>query len=131
MNTPVLSLLQPFAECKEDVVLIGAWLLLLIIAVALFRYLLDCASRVFEASCEWLEAKLAKRKVRRRMLAHLQRMAQYSKPFAIIPRVSPVTVKTITQQPPAPKQSAATILPYQARRPVSAIDALRRSCSER
>ncbi len=131
MNTLLLSLMQAFTGYREDVVLLGAWLLLLIIAVALCRYLLDCASRIFEASCEWLEVKLAKRKVRRRTLAHLQRMAQYSKPIAINPRLSPVTVKTKTQQPSAPKQSAATILPYQARRPVSAIDALRRSCSER
>ncbi len=115
--------------------LLACGLLGFILAVALCRYLLDCLSAIFEGCCDWLEIKLARRKVRRRTLMHLHRMARYSRPVTIhLPASNPqphlVEVKSVAQPQSAQIQSAAIGLPYHARRPVSASDALRRSCLE-
>ncbi len=135
MSRYLLMLVQILNERCLFTVLLACGLLGFILAVALCRYLLDCLSAIFEGCCDWLEIKLARRKVRRRTLLHLQRMARYSGPVttqlpASNPQPRPVAVKSVAQQPPAQKQSAAIVLPYQARRPVSARDALRRSCIE-
>lgn len=131
----LLLLAQTLNEGWLLTVLLACGLLGFIMAVALCRYLLDCLSANFEGCCDWLEFKLARRKVRRRTLLHLQRMARYSGTVtthlpASNPQPRPVAVKSVAQQPPAQKQSAAIVLSYQARRPVSARDALRRSCLE-
>lgn len=135
MTRYLLLLIQTLDGGWLLTVLLACGLLGFILAVALCRYLLDCLSAMFEGCCDWLEIKLSRRKVRRRSLMHLQRMARHSRPVTThLPASNPqprlVAVKSVAQQPPAQKQSVAIVLPYQARRPVSARDALRRSCIE-
>jgi len=134
MSRYLLLLVQILNERCLFTVLLACGLLGFILAVALCRYVLDCLSAKFEACCDWLEVKLARRKVRRRTLMHLQRMARHSRAVKAHPPASkpqPRSVEVKSTQPPQPtrKQSAATVLPYQARRPVSAREALRRSCA--
>ncbi len=133
MSRYLLLLVQILNERCLFTVLLACGLLGFILAVALCRYVLDCLSAKFEACCDWLEVKLAQRKVRRRALMHLQRMARYSRPVTThLPASNPqqrlVAVKSVAQPHSAQKQSADIVLPYHARRPVSASEALRRSC---
>ncbi len=134
MHQCLLLLAQTLDEGWLFTVLLGSGLLGFILAVAVCRYLPGYLSAIFEACCDWLEVKLARRKVRRRTLMHLQRMARHSRTVkAPLPPSKPqprsVEVKSTPPPQPTQKQSAATVLPYQARRPVSAIEALRRSCA--
>jgi Zn-dependent protease with chaperone function len=97
-------------------------LILFILAVAAFRYLLNCLSRAFEASCDRLERRLAGRKMRRHPPSHRRRSAPKLPTSVAKQQPRPAAVKSVSR-----KQAA--VQPYKARRPVDARDALRRSCA--
>lgn len=117
-----LPLAQISSNNSESFVLLGLGLLIFIIAVALCRRLLDYISRLFEAVCDRLEYKLARRKVRRRSLAHLQRSVR-QQPLLVIKQQPRRTAFNTTASKPT------SILSYKTRRPLDAHEALRRSCA--
>ncbi len=122
VNTNPLSLAQILGGHSENFALIGLGLIVFILAVALCRCLLDWLSKMFETGCDWLEYKLARRRVWHRSCAHLQRNARRFKHSAPEQPALPVAVEGM------PKKSAA-VLSHMTRRRVDAREALRRSCS--
>lgn len=121
MDTLLLQLAQVSNGDKEKFVLFGLWLVIFILAVALCRYLLDCISRTFEATCDWLEHRLAKRKVRRRSFAYMKRSMRRQ---GTLHKQSP-EAKAVK----AAREKSANVLPYKLRGSLNAQEALRRSCS--
>jgi hypothetical protein len=104
-----------------NIYLLGVGLFLIIGALAICSYLLECLARAFDAICNWLEYKLHRRKVRRRSLAYLERNAHRQSPINA-PHPSPATVN-------AASTKSATVLSYKDRRSVNAREALRRSAT--
>jgi hypothetical protein len=52
----------------ENLVLLGCWLLILVLALALLSFLFDQLSKACSASADWFERKAARRKRRRTCL---------------------------------------------------------------
>lgn len=121
MNTHALMLISTVSNYFMNIYLLGVGLFLIIVALAICSYLLECLTRAFDATCNWLEYKLYRRKVRRRSLAYLERNSY--RPWPINTRhPSPTAVNAVSAK-------SATVLPYKARRSVDASEALRRSSS--
>lgn len=111
MNLPLLTFVWLSNSDLENINLLWAALVILIIAGALcrfFRLLLEC--------------KLSRRKVRFRSLAHRQRNVRLQTPAIIKRQPHPFTVKAL------PKTTSRA-LSYKTRHPVDALEALRRSCA--
>lgn len=120
MNTLLLQLAQVSNGDRAGFVLFGLGLIIFIAAVALCHYLLDYVSRIFEAACDWLEHRLAKRKVRRRSFAYIKQYARQQGTQNKQLRRGEAIKAT-------PKKSP-NVSPYKLRCPVNAQEALRRSC---
>jgi hypothetical protein len=102
------SLIPASSVAAEKGCLFGAGeLMLFILAVTLLRYLLDCLSRAFGASCDRLKRRLARRGANRSLPIRLCR----------------------TMPKPPPVKRPATAHSYRTRRYVDAREALRRSCA--
>ena len=121
MNAHVLMLIPTASDYFLNIYLLGVGLFLIIGALAICSYLLECLARAFDAICNWLEYKLHRRKVRRRSLAYLERNAHRQSPINA-PHPSPATVN-------AASTKSATVLSYKDRRSVNAREALRRSAT--
>lgn len=122
MNMHPLLLVAIVSDYMANIFLVGVGLFLIVAALALCSYLLECLTRAFDAICNWLEYKLHRRKVRRRSLAYLERNAY-----------RPTPIQTQHPSPAAVNATAtkrATVLPYKSRRSVDAREALRRSSSQ-
>ena len=122
MNAQPLMLIPTVSDFMLNFFLLGVGLFLILVALAFCCYLLGCLTRAFDTVCNWLEYKLYKRKVRRRSLAYLERNAS-----------RPSSLKALHPSPAAVNAASAkraTVLPYQARRPIDAREALRRSFSQ-
>lgn len=122
MNTYQLMLIPTVSNFIVNICLLGAGFFLFVVALALFSYLLDRLTRVFDFACNWLEYKLQKRKVRRRSLAHFER-SLYRPNLINSPRPVPVASNTSSTK-------RGSVLPYKPRRAVDAREALRRSASQ-
>jgi hypothetical protein len=121
VNAHALMLIPTASDYFVNIYLLGVGLFLIIGALAICSYLLECLTRAFDATCNWLEYKLHRRKVRRRSLAYLERNAHRRSPINA-PHPSPAAVENASAK-------SATVLPYKARRTVDAHEALRRSAS--
>ena len=119
MNMHPIMHISTVGDYMVNFFLLSVGLFLLVVALALCGYLLECLTRAFDATCNWLEYKLQRRKVRRRSLAYLERNAQRPRPIKAA-HPSPATINTASAK-------SATVLPYRARRSVDARETLRRS----
>lgn len=121
MNAHASMLITTASDYFVNIYLLGVGLFLIIVALAICSYLLECLTRAFDATCNWLEYKLYRRKVRRRSLAYLERNSYRPRPINA-PHPSPTAVN-------AASANSGTVLPYKARRSVDARDTLRRSAT--
>lgn len=119
MNAHALMLIPTTSDYAVNIYLLGVGLFLIVVALAICSYVLECLTRAYDAACNWLEYKLYRRKVRRRSLAYLERNTHRSRPVNA-PHPSPAAVNTAST-------SRATVLPYKARRTVDEREAPRRS----
>jgi hypothetical protein len=121
---------DPLGDEVAGVFLVGVGLFSLVVALCLCCYLFECITRWFNLTCDWLERRLAKRKVRPRSQAYSRRSQEVASRISA-PRSRP---------PFAPHPSPTAINAAIAKRttrlakapaPVDARDAIRRSCSRR
>ena len=118
--------LAPISDEVAGVFLVGVGLFSIVVALCLCCYLVECITTWFSFTCDWLERRLAKRKVHPRSLAHSRRNQE------VASRVSAPWSRPTFARHPSPTAINAAIARRTTRlakapAPVDARDAIRRS----
>ena len=127
MNLHPLAL-APISDEVAAVFLVGVGLFSIVVALCLCCYLFECITRWFSFTCDWLDRRLAKRKVHPRSQAYPRRNQE------IASRTSAPRLRPTFAPHPSPTAINAAIAKRTTRLakvpvPVDARDAIRRSCS--